>query len=338
MSNFKPAARVQTKLRLALTGPPGSGKTLSALKFARGLVGPEGKIAVIDTEGGRACYYADKYKFETMQMDPPYLVKKYLDGIAEAAAAGFDCVILDSISHAWAGAGGILQRKEALDAKPNSNSYTNWAKMTPEQNAFVEAILQTKINLICTMRSKTEYVIVQNSKGKQAPQKVGLAPVQRDGIEYEFDIVMDIEQETHMATASKDTTGVFAKMEAIIIDESAGEAMAKWQASGAVPPPKPVKKEESVKTTPITEKKEESKTEVPKRPPNQTPEWLAVGEEIKAAMAEYRWTWDGVNQYVENTYKKKVAMLNLEELKQVLFHIINPPVPDNLPEFQSDSR
>lgn len=340
---FKPAARAQTKLRMAITGPAGSGKTLSALKIARGLVGPNGKIALIDTENGSASYYAGEHVFDAAQLAPPYLIANYVDAIKQGTEAGYDCLIVDSLSHAWAGEGGLLQRKEALDQNPKSNSFTNWGKFTPEQNKLVNAVLLSKTNIICTMRSKTEYALSKNDSGKQVPQKMGLAPVQREGFDYEFDIVLDIDVDTHAAKASKDRTGIFAKLDPFLVNERAGETIAKWQSSGTPMAPqetKPAEKKADAphgdfKEAPLTEKKEELKAEAPKRPPNQTPEWLAVGEEIKAAVVEYRWTWDGVNIYVRQSYKKSVAELNLEEMKQLLYHIINPVDPNG---FENDSR
>lgn len=227
---FKKAERSQTKLRMAITGPAGAGKTLSALKIARGLVGPNGKIAVIDTENGSASYYADEFNFDTEQLNPPYLVQKYIDALAQATT--FDCVIVDSLSHAWAGEGGILQQKELMDQRAGSNSFTNWGKMTPHHNKLVNAVLHSKTNIICTMRSKTEYVLSDNEKGKKAPQKVGLAPVQRDGFEYEFDVVLDVELESHRALASKDRTNIFAGHDPFKITEEHGKMIAKWQSSG----------------------------------------------------------------------------------------------------------
>ncbi len=236
MSLFKKAERSQTKLRLALAGPAGSGKTLSALKIARGLIGPGGKIALIDTENCSAANYSGPPHnciFDTAQMGPPYLVTKYLKAITEAENLGYDAIIIDSLSHAWAGEGGILSRKEAMDAR-GGNSFANWGKMNPEHNSLVNAILHSKTNIICTMRSKMEYTLSENEKGKQVPKKVGLAPVQRDGFEYEFDVVLDVDLDTHTAKPSKDRLGVFAGREPFIATEKDGLAIADWQRSGLI--------------------------------------------------------------------------------------------------------
>ena len=202
---FQPAVRSAAKIKLAITGPSGAGKTKGALLIAKGLGAK--KIAVIDSENGSASLYAGEFKFDTAPIAPPYTTEKYIAAIDYAIEHGYDCVIVDSISHAWAGEGGLLQQKEQLDQR-GGNSYANWAKMTPKHEKFMSTILQADIDLIATMRSKQDYILADNGKGKMAPQKVGLAPVQRDGAEYEFTTVLDVAM-NHEAQASKDRTGIF---------------------------------------------------------------------------------------------------------------------------------
>lgn len=211
---FKRAERKQAKLKIAITGPSGSGKTFSALLIADGI---GQKIAVIDTENRSASLYAGMDKgplaginFDILEIEPPYTIRKYLDGIEAAEKAGYDVLVVDSLSHAWAGEGGLLDKKTALDAR-GGNSYTNWAQITPEQERFKSRILQADVHVICTMRSKQDYVLEVNEKGKSAPRKVGLAPIQRDGMEYEFTTVLDMAMD-HNAVASKDRTGLFDGM------------------------------------------------------------------------------------------------------------------------------
>jgi len=212
MSTFKKAERKQTKLKIALTGPSGSGKTFSALLIAAGI----GKrIAVVDTENKSASLYAGMEKgplagiaFDLLEIDPPYTIPRYTEAIETAEKEGYDVLIIDSISHAWTGEGGLLSKKEALDQRAGSNSYTNWAAITPEHEKFKAKILQADIHIICTMRSKQDYVLEQNEKGKSVPKKVGLAPIQRDGMEYEFTTVLDLAMDHH-AKVSKDRTSLF---------------------------------------------------------------------------------------------------------------------------------
>jgi hypothetical protein len=208
---FRKAERTQARLKIALTGPSGSGKTFSGLLIAAGI----GKrIAVVDTENKSASLYAGMDKgplagleFDILEIDAPYTIAKYLEAIETAEKSGYDVLIVDSISHAWAGEGGLLDKKTALDAR-GGNSYTNWATITPEQERFKARILQADMHVICTMRSKQDYVLELNDKGKSAPKKVGLAPIQRDGMEYEFTTVLDMAMD-HNCVASKDRTSLF---------------------------------------------------------------------------------------------------------------------------------
>lgn len=244
---FQKATRRKAKLKLTITGPSGAGKTLSSLLLAKGIVevlrteGREPKIALLDTENESASLYADQVveldaaaikipDFDTMSMVPPYTTQKYIAAINLAVSKGYDILIIDSGTHQWAGEGGILSRKEAMDTKPGSNSYTNWAKMTPEQEQFKSAILNAQIHLIMTLRSKQDYVLSKDERGKQVPQKVGMAPIQRDGMEYEFTTVFDADM-THQVTVSKDRTGLFDGKYFKITDAT-GKTLANWLMSG----------------------------------------------------------------------------------------------------------
>jgi hypothetical protein len=211
------------KIKIAITGPSGSGKTMSALRLAKGL---GDKFAVVDTENGSASLYSDKFDFDTLNLSPPYTTEKYMAAIDEAVKKGFDTLIIDQISHAWAGEGGLLQLKEMLDSSGKGNSYTNWAKITPLQEQFISKILHSPINLIATLRSKQEYILIENERGKQEPRKVGMAPVQRDGVEYEFTTVFDISM-AHTATVSKDRTGLFSS-NPFQITEEIGSKIKEW--------------------------------------------------------------------------------------------------------------
>ena len=202
---FKKAQRESVKLKLALTGPSGSGKTLGALSLASGI---SSKIALIDTENASASLYADRFEFDTVVMNPPYTIDKYCKAIRIAQDAGYEVLVIDSISHAWAGDGGLLAKKEALDSRNAKGTFTNWGTISKEHEQFKAMLLNCNIHLICTMRSKQDYVLEQNENGKSAPKKIGLAPIQREGMEYEFTTVFDLAM-NHEAEASKDRTSLF---------------------------------------------------------------------------------------------------------------------------------
>jgi hypothetical protein len=255
---FTKATRRQVHPKLALTGPSGSGKTFSGLLLASGM---GKKIAVIDTENGSASLYADMDKgelkgvgFDVLEIAPPYTIDKYAQAIEAAQSAGYDVLVVDSISHAWAGEGGLLAKKEALDNRGgNQNSYTNWASITKEHELFKARILNADIILICTMRSKQDYVLEMNDKGKQAPKKVGMAPVQREGMEYEFTTVFDLAMD-HNAAASKDRTSMFDG-QIFKITKKTGEQIMAWL-KGAKPVEKAVAAPAKPSAPPATKKVE----------------------------------------------------------------------------------
>lgn len=240
MSGFKRAERKQVKLKLGIAGASGSGKTFSALKICKGMMeaaGVQGRIALIDSEARSASLYADMKgmpEFDTLQLDPPYTVDKYIDAIELAIANKYDFLIVDSASHVWSGEGGLLQEKDAMDGR-GGNSYTNWAKMTPKWNRFVSGILHSDIHMICTLRSKQDYVLETNEKGKQAPKKVGMAPQVREGFEYELTAVFDMDA-AHQATASKDRTSLFDQR-IWKPDEKTGKEILAWLQTGKAADP-----------------------------------------------------------------------------------------------------
>lgn len=195
MGLFKKAVKHEARLRLAIMGPSGSGKTYSALAIATALGGP---IAVIDTENGSAKKYSDLFGFDVAEMHAPFHPDKFISAIEQAVYSAYHVLIIDSLSHAWSGTGGVLDLvDEAAKRSKSGNSYTAWKEGTPIHNRLIDAIVQANIDIIVTMRSKTEYVLTTNDKGRQVPQKVGMAPIQRDNTEYEFDVVFDMDIENN---------------------------------------------------------------------------------------------------------------------------------------------
>jgi hypothetical protein len=232
MSGFKKATKSAAKLRLGLIGPAGSGKTMTALRIAAGLGGP---VAVIDTERGSASLYAGErgLDFDVIELDT-YGVERFIDAIKAAADGGYATLVIDSLSHAWSGKGGILEFVDnAGKRNQGGGNFGAWRDATPRHNSLVDAILGAPLHVICTLRSKVEYV-VENVGGRNQVRKVGLQPVQRDGLEYEFTVVGDVTQD-HDLVVTK-TRAAFLK-DAVIREagEDLGKQLAAWLSDGTTP-------------------------------------------------------------------------------------------------------
>jgi hypothetical protein len=223
---LRKSQRKQAKIKLALQGSSGSGKTYSALLLASGMTAWP-KIAVIDTENHSADLYAHLGDYNVLQLSKPFSPERYISAIETCEKAGMDVIIIDSITHEWEGSGGILD----IHGNLPGNSFANWAKMTPRHNAFVQKILESPCHIVCTIRTKTDYILSEKN-GKMVPEKVGLKGITRDGMDYEFTIVFDLDLKHH-AVASKDRTGLFMdRPEAIIIKEH-GVRILQWCSKGA---------------------------------------------------------------------------------------------------------
>lgn len=195
---FKKAIKHEAKLRMALGGPSGSGKTYTALTLAKAL---GGKIALLDSERGSASKYADLFEFDVAELESHH-PQKYISAIKEAEQAGYDVLIIDSLSHAWAGKEGALELVDQAKRKHKDNSYIAWGDVTPLQNKLIDTITAAKVHIIATLRTKMGYVLETNSQGKQVPRKVGMEAIQRDGVEYEFDIYGEMDY-AHTLSISK---------------------------------------------------------------------------------------------------------------------------------------
>ena len=217
-TKLRVSSKRQAKIKMALQGCAGSGKTYSALLLAYGLTKDWNRIAVIDSENGSADLYASLGTYNVLPISN-YSPETYIEAINVCENAGMEVIIIDSISHCW---DYLLEYHAGL----MGNSFVNWAKVTPRQNAFIQRILQSKCHIICTMRTKQDYVLNEKN-GKMVPEKVGLKAVMRDGIDYEFTIVFDINMK-HQAVASKDRTNLFTGKPDFTISEETGKAILDW--------------------------------------------------------------------------------------------------------------
>lgn len=224
---FAVATREAVKARIALTGPAGSGKTYTALAIGTELAD---KVAVVDTEHGRALDYADRYQFSHFaptRFDPRDLCSL----LARAAEHGYGCVIVDSLSHYWMGVGGALEIVDSGAQNAKGNSMAGWKTFRPIETRMLDALLSYPGHIITTMRSKTAYVVEQDSHGKSVPRKVGLKPDQREGIDYEFGLVGEMDRE-HIMTVTKSTCPVLVDERITLPGADVAAALKEWIAGG----------------------------------------------------------------------------------------------------------
>ena len=254
MLELKVAQRKRAKLKLGMAAPAGGGKTMGALLIAYGIMKekypklPDGelwtKIAIIDSENGSGELYVGTEVSESrlvigaynaVTLTPPFEPDKYSDAIRLCAENGIEVVIIDSTSHLWSGIGGELEQQGNI-AKRTGNSWTAWRDVNPQHNRFIDTMLQTDVHIIATMRSKMDYVQEKDTDtGKTIIRKVGLAPVQKEGMQYEFTAFIDIDSE-HQAFGSKDRTGGIIDQKYFLITPQIGRDFEKWLESGADTP------------------------------------------------------------------------------------------------------
>ena len=231
--SFQRASKKSARLRMALIGVAGSGKTYTALSIAQHL---GKKVAVLDTERGSASKYSDLFEFDVLEPEN-FSPKTYIDAIEAAAEAGYDVIILDSLSHAWTGQGGALEMVDkAARRSQTSNTFGAWRDVTPLHNAMVDAMIGAKIHIIATMRAKTEYVQERDKNGKTTVRKVGMAPVQRDGLEYEFDVVADLDQDNNFIVGKTRCSAIAG----MVVNKAGREVATKlnaWLSDGVAPTP-----------------------------------------------------------------------------------------------------
>lgn len=222
--NIRIAERKQAKIKLALQGPSGSGKTLSAILLAYGLVGDYSSICVIDTESGSADLYAHIGEYKVIPLTKPFTPERYIEAITLAEHHSAKCIVIDGMSQCW-------QYLLDFHAGLSGNSFTNWSKITPRLNDLITKILSSTSHIIATFRVKQDYILQDKGNGKLVPEKVGLKAIQRDGIDYEFTIVLDIDI-NHFATSSKDRTEIFTNSPPFKISPKTGAIILEWCETG----------------------------------------------------------------------------------------------------------
>jgi KaiC/GvpD/RAD55 family RecA-like ATPase len=218
---FQPAKKSQARLRMAVTGPAGAGKTYTALRIAKGI---GDKVALIDTEAGSASKYADLFPFATVTLTS-FHPQNFIEAIKVAEAGDFDALVIDSLSHAWMGKDGVMEQVDNRKASSRSQ-FAAWKEPSAMHSSLVEAILHARIHVIATMRSKMEYAQTDGQV-----KRLGMAPVQREGMEYEFDVVLDMDT-AHNGRVSKSRIASLADAVIAKPGEEFGKQLKGWLSEG----------------------------------------------------------------------------------------------------------
>jgi hypothetical protein len=225
--SFQKATRKKVFLRMALFGPSGAGKTMSALRIGSGIAAKvNSRMAVVDTERGSAQLYANRFDFDTLDLED-HRVESYRDALHAAAKAGYRVVVIDSLSHGWQS---LLEEVDRQAAKMGGNTWAAWSKGTPKQRMLVDAILSYPGHIVATMRSKTQWEVTEKN-GKKQYDRIGTEVVQGKGIEYEFTLMADINTD-HALTFIKDRTGKFQDRHVVMPGEALGEELVDWLMEG----------------------------------------------------------------------------------------------------------
>lgn len=238
---FRPAVREQTKLLISLAGSSGSGKTYSALRLARGLAGPDGKIAVIDTEANRALHYADQFQFDHGDLVAPFRPATYLQAIKAAEQAGYDVIVIDSMSHEYEGEGGVLQWAEQLAGKMKPPK--NWVEPKLAHKRMVQALLQLRAHLIFCMRADQKMRLekvngkVEITPAEALPPQERWKPITEKSFIYEMTTSL-------LMTADRPGVPIPIKLQeqhrpafpdGQPVTEGSGAALAEWANGGSAP-------------------------------------------------------------------------------------------------------
>lgn len=251
------AERHQARLRFAVCASSNGGKTWTSIELAFGIVEElisrsvlsgtlAGKVGLIDTERSSAKLYAHLGPFDTVDLGPPYTVARYVEALQLLERAGCAVIIVDSISHAWAGVGGVLALLDRFETGARFSAFGT--AVNPAQDEFVDAMLRSPCHVIATMRSKTAWVLEDVEKRTssggvrtvKAPRRIGMAPIQRPGIEYEFTTMVDLDTDSHQARVVKNRCPVFSAWTPKVLTREHGRQLAAWLMEGAPSPAEPI--------------------------------------------------------------------------------------------------
>ena len=230
----KKAKRETIFSKIAIIAPSGGGKTYGGLRLATGMAeeiknetGKDARILMGNTESKRGLYYANEFDYDIVDIDPPYNPEKFVELIEFAVSEGYDILIIDSSSHEWEGKGGCLELQQQA-----GGTYQAWSKVTPRHQKFINAIADSPIHIIATMRGKDQYEMSKDERGRASVQKLGVGAKQREGFEYEFTCTFLVDQKTNTAEVQKDNTHIFDSEGPTILTEAHGRKIIQWANAG----------------------------------------------------------------------------------------------------------
>lgn len=240
---FKPAVRRGSHVIITAYGESGCGKTLSLLRLGRGLVGPKGKLCMIDTETGRGMIYADAIPggYDYAELTPPFTPERYIEALDAAEEAGYEACILDSGSHEWEGLGGVLEIADAADSK----GLVKWAKPKARHKKYVQRLLRSRMHLLISLRAKEKMIQVGGAvpvpQGMKSGDIIsgGFVPIQDKRFIFETTIQLFFPTGGERGVPSlrwpefkcpRDLEGAFPANHQI--DETTGSKIAEWVAGG----------------------------------------------------------------------------------------------------------
>ena len=217
------AQRHQVKLKIGLSSASGFGKTMSSILLAYGITQDWQKIAIIDTENGSASLYSHLGDYNVLTLEEPFSPERYIEAIDTCEKANMEVIIIDSITHEWSGKGGCLEIHESLGGR-----FTDWAKVSPRHQSFIDKILNSSCHIITTVRRKIDYSLDSDMNGKNKVIKHGTKEIQREGYEYELTVNFEIINDKHLVRASKDRTGLFMDKPEFVINSATGKKLMEW--------------------------------------------------------------------------------------------------------------
>lgn len=320
---FEKATRSDIFAKVFLIAPSGGGKSFSALRMAKGMAErlkelnhEDVRIAYIGTEGSRDKYYADEFDYDLLQLRNDFSPERYIDAIDTAIEDGYKVVIIDSLTHEWMGRGGCLE----IHSKMSGNSYTNWQKVTPRHDNFMDKILDSDLYLIGTIRGKDKYVL-EEENGKNVPKKVGLGYQQRDDTEYMATVSLTLEQSTNFFTAVKDNTHLFEDRNGIITEKD-GRAIIDWCNSGDV----------NKKKKELEKARKEAADKVKANERNEA-EAITMETKIQKINAKQDNSVEGLQKKLTEVCKKLSLDGKKEAVAMILTDIAGTPNPKKITDF-----